>query len=96
MDGEAEMVAEKGRARDLYNITKAITNKGKQKMAALKNRQGETIKEKNARMETGKEHFSKVLKSETPNNPIDEDERVVDGDIEFDVGDQRRGSERSD
>ena len=47
-------------------------------------------------MERWKEHVSEVLTRETPENPIDECERVVDGDIEFDVGEIRGGSERSD
>ena len=66
--GKAEIAAEKGRTRVLYNITKAITNKGRQRMAAVKNKQEETIKEKNARMERWKEHFSEVLTRETPDN----------------------------
>ena len=55
--GKAEIAAEKGRARDLYNVTKTITNKGRQKMAAVKNKKGEVTKKKNARIERWKEHF---------------------------------------
>lgn len=38
---EAERAAGNGRRRDLYNITKTITNKGRWKMAAVMSKDGE-------------------------------------------------------
>ena len=95
---EVEKAAGSGRTRDLYNITKTITNNGRRKMAAVKSKEGEVIRDKNARMERWKEHFNEVLNREAPDNPITKFEEIAVEEIEVDTGetDQRKRSGRSD
>ena len=66
MGNEAEKYAENGRARELYQTAKKITNKRRCQVATVRNKRGEIIKDKNARLERWAEHFKEVLVREAP------------------------------
>ena len=74
LGNETEKYAENGRNRELYQTAKKITNKRQRQVAAIKNKRGETIKDKNARLERWAEHFEEVLVREAPMNPVEENE----------------------
>ena len=60
---------------EIGNCTKLkITDKRQRQVAAIKNKRGETIKDKNARLERWAEHFEEVLVREAPMNPVEENE----------------------
>ena len=77
---EAEKHAEIGRTRKLYQTAKKITNNRRRQVAAVKNKRGEIIRDKNARLERWAEHFEEALVREAPTNPIEENEVEI-GDI---------------
>ena len=82
---EAEKYAENGRTRELYQTAKKITNKRRCQVATVKNKRGEIIKDKNARLERWAEHFEEVLVREAPANPIEENEVETDEISEMDT-----------
>ena len=61
LGNETEKYAENGRNRELYQTAKKITNKRQCQVEAIENKRGETIKDKNARLERWAEHFEEVL-----------------------------------
>ena len=75
---EVEKYAENGRTRELYQTAKKITNNRRHQVAAVKNKRGEIIKDKNARLERWAEHFEEVLVREALTNPVKENEVETD------------------
>ena len=57
---------------------KKITNNRQRQVAAVKNKMGEIIEDKNARLERWAEHFKEVLVREAPTNPVEENEVETD------------------
>ena len=94
LGNEAEKYAENGRNRELYQTAKKITNKRQRQVAAIKNKRGETIKDKNARLERWAEHFEEVLVREAPMNPIEENEVEEDEIREMDTTEIREAEVR--
>ena len=78
MGDEIEKYAENGRTRELYQTAKKITNNQQRQVGAVKNKRGEIIKDKNARLERWAEHFEEVLVREAPTNPVEENEVETD------------------
>ena len=85
LGNETEKYAENGRNRKLYQTAKKITNKRQRQVAAIKNKRGDTIKDKNARLERWAEHFEEVLLREAPMNPVEENEVEEDEISEMDT-----------
>ena len=65
----AQTAAENGRQKELYSIVKQLTGQHKKQTAAVKNKNGDLIKNKRDRMERWKEHFQDVLNREVPDDP---------------------------
>ena len=80
----AEKASENGRFKEVFSITKQLTgqNYGKQ-TAAVKNKNGDLLKNKEARMERWKEHFEEVLNRNPPEDPAGEDNNEEEEDEEF-------------
>ena len=78
MGDELEKYAENGRTRELYQTAKKITNSRQRQVAAVKNKRGEIIKDKNAGLERWAEHFEEVLVREALTNPVEENEVETD------------------
>ena len=89
LGNETEKYAENGRNRELYQTTKKITDKRQRQVAAIKNKRGETIKDKNARLERWAEHFE-VLVREASMNPVEENEVEEDEISEMDTTEIRK------
>ena len=85
MGDEIEKYAENGRTRELYQTAKKITNNRQRRVAAVKNRRGEIIKDKNARLERWAKHFEEVLVREAPTNPVEESKVETDEIREMDT-----------
>ena len=71
---KAQRAAENGRQSELYDIVKQLTGKFSRKAAAVKNKEGEVLKNQEARLSRWKEHFQEVLNRETPEDPPQDDE----------------------
>ena len=80
MGNELQKYTDNGRTRELYQTAKKITNKRRRQIAVVKNKRGEIVKDKNARLEKWAEHFEEVQVREASTNPIDENE-VETGEI---------------
>ena len=94
MGDEIEKYAENGRTRQLYQTAKKITNNRQRQVAAVKNKMGEIIKNKNARLERWAEHFEEVLVREAPTNPVEENEVETDEIREMDKTEIREAEVR--
>ena len=68
---QAEHAANRGEQRTLFTLTKKITNESCRKSTPVKNKDGEVIKSEADQIERWREHFSEVLNSEAPNDPVD-------------------------
>ena len=55
-----------------------------------KNKRGEIIKDKNARLERWAEHFEEVLVREAPTNPVEENEVETDEIREMDTTEKQK------
>nr|KAG5687784.1 hypothetical protein BaRGS_025678 [Batillaria attramentaria] len=71
---QAQKAAENGQQKKLYNIVKQLTGQRNRQAAAVKSKDGELLKNKEARLKRWKEHFEEVLNRDTPDfPPHDED-----------------------
>ena len=68
---QAEHAANRGEQRTLFTLTKKITNESSKKRTPVKNKDGEVIKSEADQIERWREHFSEVLNSEAPDDPVD-------------------------
>ena len=68
---QAEHAANRGEQRTLFTLTKKITNESCRKSTPVKNKGGEVIKSEADQIERWREHFSEVLDSEAPDDPVD-------------------------
>ena len=75
---QAQRAAENGRQKELYGIVKQLTGQNVRKTAAVTNKNGETLKNKAARLERWKEHFQEVLNRDTPEDPPQEEEEEME------------------
>jgi len=95
MGNEVEKYAENGRTRELYQTcSQKITNKRRCQVATVKNKRGEIIKDKNARLERWAEHFEEVLIREALTNPVEENEGESDEIIEMNTKEIREAEVR--
>jgi len=72
----AQNAAENGRHKELYNIIKQLTKRGNRQTAAVKSKDGELLKNKEARLARWKEHFEEVLNRDTPKSPMNDNEEI--------------------
>ena len=63
----------------------AVQYNRRRQSAAVKNKRGEIIKDKNARLERWAVHFEEVLVREDATNPVEENEVETDGITEMDT-----------
>ena len=77
----AQNAAENGRQKELYSIVKQLTRQSNRQTATVKNKNGEQLKRKEARLARWKEHFEEVLTRHTPESPPQNEE----GDEELDI-----------
>ena len=77
----AQNAAENGRQKELYSIVKQLTRQNTKQAAAVKNKNGKLLKNKEARLERWKEHFQDVLHRNAPNEPPEEEEETEELDI---------------
>ena len=68
---QAEHAANRGEQRTLFTLTKKITNESSRKSTPVKNKGGEVIKSEADQTDRWREHFSEVLNSEAPDDPVD-------------------------
>ena len=68
---QAEHAANRGEQRTLFTLTKKITNESCRKSTPVKNKDGEVIKSEAYQIERWRDHFSEVLNSEAPGDPVD-------------------------
>ena len=75
----AEKASENGRSKEVFSITKQLTGQsyGRQ-TAAVKNKNGDLLKSKEARMERWKERFEEVLNRNPPEEPAGEESNEED------------------
>lgn len=71
----AQNAAENGRSKELYDIIKQLAGQNNRQAAAVKNKDGELLKSKEARLSRWKEQFEEVLNRATPESPP-EDESI--------------------
>jgi len=72
---KAQNAAENGRNKELYDITKQLTRQSySRQAAAVKSKNGDLLKSKEARAERWKEHFHEVLNRDPPEQPPEEDD----------------------
>ena len=71
----AQDAAENGRQKELYSIVKQLTGQSNRQTAAVKDKNGELLKNKEARLARWKEHFEEVLNRDAPDSPPEEEER---------------------
>jgi hypothetical protein len=79
----AQNAAENGRQKELYSIVKQLTGQTTRQAAAVKSKNGELLKSKEARLVRWKEHFQEVLNRDTPEEPPQEEEE--EGRKELDI-----------
>ena len=68
---QAEHAANRGEQRTLFTLTKNITNESCRKSTPVKNKDGKVITSEADQIERWREHFSEVLNSEAPGDPVD-------------------------
>ena len=91
---EAERSAEKGRTRELYQAARRLTNKKMRQAAAVKDKHGEVIKDKEVRLERWAEHFEEVLVRKAPSNPVTDEETAAEEMREMDTAEIREDEVR--
>ena len=65
----------------MYDVVKQLTGQSFRQTAAIKDEEGELLKNKEARLKRWKEHFEKVLNREAPEDPPEEEEAPEELDI---------------
>ena len=70
----AQAAAENGRQKELYSIVKQLTGHNNRQVAAVRSKDGELLKNMEARKKKWKEHFQKVLNRDAPEEPPQEEE----------------------
>ena len=77
---KAQSAAENGRQKELYNIVKQLTGQNTKQTAAVKDKGGKLLKNKEAKIARWKEHFQEILNRDKPDEPPQEE--VVEEEIE--------------
>ena len=67
---EAEEAAQNGRMKEVYDITKTLSNDKRKTTNAVKDKCGNLITEGLARRKQWKEHFEEILNRPIPNDPV--------------------------
>ncbi|XP_072025117.1 uncharacterized protein [Amphiura filiformis] len=83
----AEQAAGNGRMKELYDITKTLSNDKSRTSNAVKDKSGNILTEQSARRTRWREHFEEVLNRPLPNNPVSEELNEHETVIE-DISDQ--------
>ena len=83
---EAERAAGNGRMKELYEITRTLSNDKGRTSSAVKDKSGNLITEDTARKKRWREHFEGVLNRPVPDNPVSDNindrDNVIDNVIE--------------
>ena len=79
---EAENAANQQRMKTLYTLTKVLSNERPRQSAAVMDKTGKILNDKESKIRRWLEHFSEVLNRENPSNPICEIEIEVPDEIE--------------
>nr|KAG5709173.1 hypothetical protein BaRGS_028629 [Batillaria attramentaria] len=66
---QAQKATENGQQKKLYSIVKQLTGQRNRQAAAVKSKDGELLKNKEARLKRWKEHFEEVLNRDKPDFP---------------------------
>ena len=74
---EAEDAARHQNMRALYGLTKVLSNERPKQNAAIKDKDGNLLTESEERKRRWKEHFSEILNREAPENPVTEEDVVM-------------------
>ncbi|XP_072018555.1 uncharacterized protein [Amphiura filiformis] len=69
----AEQAAGNGRMKELYDITKTLSNDKGRTSNAVKDKSGNILTEQSARRTRWREHFEEVLNRPLPTNPVSEE-----------------------
>ena len=67
---EAEEAAHNGRMKEVYDITKTLSNDKRKTTNAVKDKGGNLITEGLARRKRWKEHFEEILNRPIPDDPV--------------------------
>jgi hypothetical protein len=70
----AEKAAGGGRMKELYEITKTLSNEKSKTVNAVKDKSGNLLTEETARRERWREHFEDILNRPIPNDPVTDQE----------------------
>ena len=74
---EAEDAARHQNMKALYGLTKVLSNERPKQNAAIKDKDGNLLTESEERKQRWKEHFSEILNREAPENPVTEEDVVM-------------------
>ena len=79
---EAENAAKQQHMKTLYTLTKVLSNERPRQSAAVMDKTGKILNDKESRIRRWLEHFSEVLNRENPSNPVCEMEIELPDEIE--------------
>ena len=82
---EAEDAARHQNMRALYGLTKVLSNERPKQNATIKDKDWNLLTESEERMRRWKEHFSEILNREAPENPVAEEDVVMQEIVEISV-----------
>ena len=77
----AQNAAENGQQKELYSIVKQLAGQNMRQVSAVKSKDGELLKNKEARLARWKEHFEEILNRNTPDSPPQDEESTEELDI---------------
>ena len=92
---EAENAAEQQHMKTLYTLTKVLSNERPRQSAAVMDKTGKILNDKESKLRRWLEHFSEVQNRENPSNPISEMEIELPDEIdEIDTSEPSRAEVR--
>jgi len=92
---EAENAAKQQHMKTLYTLTKVLSNERPRQSAAVMDKNGKILNDKESKTKRWLEHFSEVLNRENPSNPVSEMEIELPDEIEeIDTSEPSRGEVR--
>ena len=79
---EAENAAKRQHMKTLYTLTKVLSNERPRQSAAVMDKNGKILNDKESKTKLRLEHFTEVLNRENPSNPVSEMEIELPDEIE--------------
>ena len=79
---ESENAAERQLMKTLYTLTRVLSNERPRQSAAVMDKTGKILNDKESNLRRWLEHFSEVLNRESPSNPVSEMEIELPDEIE--------------